>query len=388
MHFIGMLAFNLCTVVDYDPGTTLLSVLPSLGASCVALAIISRSKLTTATLLTGGLLVGAGIGAMHYTGMAAMQMDLALRYDPAMFALSIVVAVVLATLALWIRFGLRNLRGRLHRHVLGLISASVMGCAIAGMHYTGMAAARFVGRLPPGAVPETRGTFLALAITLITVAITIFIMSANGMLRYRELFRQKSESESWMRALLTTTIDGCRHAGKAGRRHAGVVHAGDGAAHHHGRQRAEEAGTHMLAQGTHAEADPDRQRGQRHGHHDRQREHGRVVLQVKIGAHGGHAGVVHGADAGAGEHAPGEQRAGGEFAPADDVERHPRGAQAGQHRQHGHAGIVLDHGAQVEGQHADEVHGPHAAAQRQAAGGQHGGAQAARGGGLGLVDNL
>ncbi|USX20233.1 ATP-binding protein [Oxalobacteraceae bacterium OTU3REALA1] len=219
MHFIGMLAFNLCTVVDYDPGTTLLSVLPSLGASCVALAIISRSKLTTATLLTGGLLVGAGIGAMHYTGMAAMQMDLALRYDPAMFALSIVVAVVLATLALWIRFGLRNLRGRLHRHVLGLISASVMGCAIAGMHYTGMAAARFVGQLPVDAAPEQRGTYLALAIGLITVAITIFIMSANGLLRYRELFRQKSESESWMRALLTTTIDGVITIDRAGTIH-------------------------------------------------------------------------------------------------------------------------------------------------------------------------
>ena len=60
MHFIGMLAFNLCTVVDYDPGTTLLSVLPSLGSSGVALAIISRRQLTTATLPTGGLLVGAG----------------------------------------------------------------------------------------------------------------------------------------------------------------------------------------------------------------------------------------------------------------------------------------------------------------------------------------
>ncbi|HEX7982141.1 MAG TPA: MHYT domain-containing protein [Duganella sp.] len=219
MHFIGMLAFNLCTEVDYDPGTTLLSILPSLGASAVALMIISRRQLRTASLLSGGLLVGAGIGAMHYTGMAAMRLDLALRYDPAMFALSIVVAVVLATLALWIRFGLRTLRGRLHRHVLGLISASVMGCAIAGMHYTGMAAARFVGRLPPGAMPEQRGTFLALAICLITVAITIFIMSANGLLRYRELFRQKSESESWMRALLTTTIDGVITIDRAGTIH-------------------------------------------------------------------------------------------------------------------------------------------------------------------------
>ena len=59
--------------------------------------IIGRRELTTGALLTGGVLTGAGIGAMHYTGMAAMRMDLDLHYDPAMFALSIVVAVALAT---------------------------------------------------------------------------------------------------------------------------------------------------------------------------------------------------------------------------------------------------------------------------------------------------
>jgi PAS domain S-box-containing protein len=209
MHFIGMLAFDLCTAVDYDQGITLLSVLPSLGASYIALSIISRPRLRTAALVGGGVLVGAGIGAMHYTGMAAMRTALDLRYDPLMFGLSIVVAVVLATLAIWIRFGLRSLRAHVRGRMLGVISASVMGCAIAGMHYTGMAAARFVGQLPPGDMaPQHGSTFLALAITLITVAITIFIMSANGLLRYRELFRQKSESESWMRALLTTTVDG------------------------------------------------------------------------------------------------------------------------------------------------------------------------------------
>jgi PAS domain S-box-containing protein len=208
MHFIGMLAFDLCTDIDYDRGITLLSVLPSLGASYVALSIISLKRLSTGSLLTGGVVVGAGIGAMHYTGMAAMRMALDLRYDAPMFGLSIVVAVVLATLAIWIRFGMRSLRLRLHQNVRGLISASVMGCAIAGMHYTGMAAARFVGELPPDATPGQSSTFLALAITLITVAFTIFVMSANGLLRYRELFRQQSESESWMRALLTTTVDG------------------------------------------------------------------------------------------------------------------------------------------------------------------------------------
>ncbi|NVM75668.1 hypothetical protein FHW83_001455 [Duganella sp. SG902] len=214
MHFIGMLAFNLCTDVDYDHGLTLLSGLPSLAASYVALTFISRRRMTAGSLLTGGVLVGAGIGAMHYTGMAAMQMALDLRYDPFMFGLSIVVAVVLATLALWIRFGLRTLK--LPRFVLGGISATIMGCAIAGMHYTGMAAARFVGTLPLDATPEQNSTFLALAITLITVAFTVFVMAANGMLRYREMYRQQAESEAWMRALLTTTVDGVITVDRAG----------------------------------------------------------------------------------------------------------------------------------------------------------------------------
>ncbi|HEX5341204.1 MAG TPA: MHYT domain-containing protein [Duganella sp.] len=214
MHFIGMLAFDLCIDVDYDHGLTLLSVLPSLAASWVALSIISRRRVTKASLVVGGVLVGAGIGAMHYTGMAAMQMELAQRYDPFGFGLSIVVAVVLATLALWIRFGLRTLK--LPRAVLGAISASVMGCAIAGMHYTGMAAARFVGTLPLDASPQTNSTFLALAITLITVAFTVFVLAANGLLRYREMYRQQAESQAWMRALLTTTIDGVITVDRAG----------------------------------------------------------------------------------------------------------------------------------------------------------------------------
>ncbi|NYE62031.1 hypothetical protein FHW58_003238 [Duganella sp. 1224] len=217
MHFIGMLAFNLCTDVDYNHELTLLSVLPSLAASWVALYIISMRRLSAISLVSGGVLVGAGIGAMHYTGMAAMQTALRLHYDPFMFGLSIVVAVVLATLALWIRFGLRTLR--LPRHVVGAISAVVMGCAIAGMHYTGMAAARFIGRLPLDASPQQNSTFVALALALVTVAVTVFAMAANGMLRYREMYRQQAESEAWMRALLTTTVDGVITIDRAG-----VVH--------------------------------------------------------------------------------------------------------------------------------------------------------------------
>ncbi|MFM9434059.1 PAS domain S-box-containing protein [Janthinobacterium sp. CG_23.3] len=219
MHFIGMLAFSLCTRVDYDPTLTILSILPSLAASGVALSILNRRTLSAGALLAGGVLTGAGIGAMHYTGMAAMNMSLALRYDPFMFGLSIVVAVLLATLALWVRFGLRGLRQYLGRDVRLLLAASVMGCAIAGMHYTGMAAARFVGTPPPGNAVGASSAFVALAVTLITVAFTIFAASANGLLRYREMFRQLSQNESWMRALLTTTIDGVITVDRSGAIH-------------------------------------------------------------------------------------------------------------------------------------------------------------------------
>jgi PAS domain S-box-containing protein len=208
MHFIGMLAFDLCTDVDYDPVATLISGVPSIAASFVALWLIARERLGGWGLLAGGVVVGAGIGIMHYAGMAGMRMGLELHYDPAMFLLSIVVAVVLATLALWVRFGLSSLSHRLSESRRILLAAIVMGCAIAGMHYTGMEAARFVGRAALTAQKARSDTFLALAITLITVAFTIFVLGANGLLRYRQLFRELSRSEAWMRALLTTTVDG------------------------------------------------------------------------------------------------------------------------------------------------------------------------------------
>jgi PAS domain S-box-containing protein len=207
MHFIGMLAFNLCTRVEYDPVITILSNLPSIGASFVALSLIGRERLGGWSLLAGGVLVGAGIGTMHYAGMAGMRMGLELRYDAPMFALSIVVAVVLATLALWIRFGLSSVRWLSESRRL-LVAAVVMGCAVAGMHYTAMEAARFVGRVAPGAAGSSNSSFLALAVSLTTVAFTLFVVAANGLLRYRRLFQELKRSEEWMRALLETAVDG------------------------------------------------------------------------------------------------------------------------------------------------------------------------------------
>ncbi|WP_367899227.1 MHYT domain-containing protein [Leptospira sp. WS58.C1] len=207
MHFIGMLSFELCTTVQYDKSLTILSVAPSILASAIALSFVNRPKISGAELILGGLLVGSGIGAMHYTGMAAMQTSVFLRYDPWFFALSIVVAVVLAILSLWVRFGLESLQ--LRTFWPSFISACTMGSAISGMHYTGMAAARFIGEADTNLASQASdSTFLALAISLITIAFTLFAFAVNWFLRYRDLVNNLRVSESRLRTIITTAVDG------------------------------------------------------------------------------------------------------------------------------------------------------------------------------------
>lgn len=223
MHFIGMLAFQLCAEVRFDLDVTLLSMLPSLAASWVALTVLARRNLNLLQLCIGGVLVGAGIGAMHYSGMAAMQMAPLLRYDPWMFALSILVAVGLAILALWVRFGLE---GRLPALWALLISALVMGLAISGMHYTGMEAARFVGvaeSAQPIAMVDS--LYLGSAISLITVALTVFVVAANALLRYRRLSLQLQASEQHLRSIFDTALDSILTVD-----HAGIIRSANRAA--------------------------------------------------------------------------------------------------------------------------------------------------------------
>jgi PAS domain S-box-containing protein len=208
MHFIGMLAYQLCTTVTYDSDLTTASVLPSVTASWVALKLLSRETVSHRERVIAGVLVGAGIGAMHYTGMAAMKMSAALRYDPWMFALSIVVAVALAVLALWVRHGLAV---RLPRHDgwrLTWASGAVMGLAISGMHYTGMAAARFMGTptlegntSTPNSIP------LSLGITLVTVVASVLVGAAVGLARYRQLLARMESKEGRLRAITETSMD-------------------------------------------------------------------------------------------------------------------------------------------------------------------------------------
>ena len=133
MHFIGMLAFSLPCGVTYAPIGTVLSMIPGILASGVALhAISQRTDPGFKRLAVGGVLMGAGIGLMHYSGMAAMEPEALLRYDPGLVAVSVVVAVALAFVSLGIRF-------RFHGSVSSRVAATAlaapfMGFAVAGMH--------------------------------------------------------------------------------------------------------------------------------------------------------------------------------------------------------------------------------------------------------------
>lgn len=144
MHFIAMLAFHLPCATTYDPRITAASILPAMLASAYMVNLLARPKLGVTQLLFGGLIMGAGIGTMHYVGMTAYRIEGTLQYDLMLFCLSIVVAVVLATLALEVKFHLAiAMRGRwTDPNLLG--GAVLMGLAISGMHYTAMEATYFV----------------------------------------------------------------------------------------------------------------------------------------------------------------------------------------------------------------------------------------------------
>jgi NO-binding membrane sensor protein with MHYT domain len=131
-----MLAFLLPMPVSFDVGLTALSLLVAIAVTGTGFYVIGTRRATPLQLAMSGVFVGIGIVGMHYTGMAAMRMPADLRYDRYLVALSVLIAIGAATAALWLAFRTSAICQR-------IVAGVVMGCAISGMHYTGMAAAMF-----------------------------------------------------------------------------------------------------------------------------------------------------------------------------------------------------------------------------------------------------
>ena len=94
MHFKGLLAFRLPVTVDYHWPTVLVSLLIGVLASAIALYVATRQKMGPVQAWTGSLIMGGGIAAMHYVGMAAMRLAAVTRFDPLLVALSVVLAIL------------------------------------------------------------------------------------------------------------------------------------------------------------------------------------------------------------------------------------------------------------------------------------------------------
>ena len=208
MHFIGMLAYKICTPVSYYPDATLVSMMPGILASYYALHLMSENQLDYRKLIKGGVSVGAGIGAMHYIGMLAMRMEPVLKFDLGWVLISVVVAVSLATLSLWTSMFLSQ-QGKLPPKVSIMLGGLLMGSAITAMHYTGMASARFIGQAQPGFDPQNNQSItLALGITLVTILIGIIATVINALMRYRQMLDSIKTSETRLSTILNTAVDG------------------------------------------------------------------------------------------------------------------------------------------------------------------------------------
>ena len=190
MHFIAMLGFTIPgQEILYNVPVTIGSMLIAIVVVGVGLFIVGYGNGGWVPLLTGGLIVGVGVATMHYMGMAAMIMSDSMHYDPLLFILSVVIAIVAGTAALW--------AGTRVRGVAATIAASlIMGVAVSGMHYTGMAAMR----VSPGSMPAMGGSSapsflvpLLLGISLVTFVLTIIIslsptedeIKADALLQHR-----------------------------------------------------------------------------------------------------------------------------------------------------------------------------------------------------------
>jgi NO-binding membrane sensor protein with MHYT domain len=164
MHFMAMLGFDIpATPVRYDPLVTAASAVTSILVVGAGLFIVGTGRRTVGKIVMGGAFTGIGVAAMHYTGMAAMRIQGSIDYEPRIVVASVLIAIVAATVALWLSVAVRG-TGPV------LTSAAVMGVAVCGMHYTAMYAVHVHLADNGESVPGIDPLALLLPIVVVTMA--------------------------------------------------------------------------------------------------------------------------------------------------------------------------------------------------------------------------
>ncbi|WP_428151146.1 MHYT domain-containing protein [Brevundimonas sp.] len=166
MHFIAMLGFDPGGSVRYDPGLTLLSFILAVAGTAGAFFAASRESLGKGRIPVAGVVMGLAIAAMHYVGMAAMRTTATVGWRVELVAASIVIAIAASIAALWASRRETSIGWR-------AAAAAILGLAVVGMHYTGMAAVH----LQPIALTMDEGGAPPLAIAISIAAVTAVILS-------------------------------------------------------------------------------------------------------------------------------------------------------------------------------------------------------------------
>jgi diguanylate cyclase (GGDEF)-like protein len=201
MHFVGMLAMGLPITITYDPLLTLVSWLVAVSVSLISLLLAARDRLARSAWLVGALAMGAGICGMHYVGMMAMMLTPVILWNVPLVGLSVVIAVLASAIALRVFFAMRRLNG-VRAYLVQGVAALILGTAIVGMHYTGMAAASF----PAGAFCQTTngigghnlGTMVVFA-SLIMLSITLFTSMVDARQQVRAITMAQSLEQANLR---------------------------------------------------------------------------------------------------------------------------------------------------------------------------------------------
>ncbi len=209
MHFIGMLAFSMSIPMTYDLSLVFLSIGASFLGALIALIAVGSQNQTNIRLIIGTVFMACAIVAMHYIGMEAME-KVIITYNRLLLGLSILIAVVASFIALKLSFAFSTNKPFSNDILLKVISASVMGFAIAGMHYVGIEAATFTlsSAVNDEYVEGLNTNTLSIVIAVCSLCIqTIMIF---GIVTERRFIKQSIElkgNDYRLRSLLSYSID-------------------------------------------------------------------------------------------------------------------------------------------------------------------------------------
>ncbi|MGH8614985.1 MAG: bifunctional diguanylate cyclase/phosphodiesterase [Gammaproteobacteria bacterium] len=205
MHFIGMLAFVLPKTMQmtYDFLWTGLSMIAAILTASIALCFFRLKQPQPKHYLTSGIVLGSAIPTMHYLGMTGMN-NVTIRYLPWVFSLSILIAIVAASVALWL--AVHSDKGSFKQRVrLRFGSALIMGLAIAGMHYTGMAGTVFTQKATEMTGFSLDPTGLSVSIGTVGICILIVALIVTTAKYFFSLVQQEKE---FLGAILKNMKDG------------------------------------------------------------------------------------------------------------------------------------------------------------------------------------